>query len=175
MAAPQIARYGSTDSPVGPLWVASSDVGVAMASFGIDEVVFCHELEIAGYDPEYDPVGVEPVVVELEEFFRGERTSFDLAVDLDRLPPFQREVLRAVAEVPYGMVRSYRDIAEAVGCPRAARAVGTAVAGNPVTFFIPCHRIVRSDGTLGEYGVRMWGRRGAEYKRTLLGREGVHL
>lgn len=170
-----VVRYASTDSPDGTLWIAQSDGGVVMLSIEADELEFCIALERAGYEPEYDPQAVGTVVTELREFFAGSRTRFDVPVDLTALPPFQRDVLQAVTEVPYGEVRSYGEIAEAVGRPRAARAVGTALAGNPVSFLIPCHRIVRSDGTLGEYGGRTTGGSGAQYKRLLLQREGVYL
>ena len=168
-------HYASTDSPHGPLWMAVGERGVVMVSGDTDEVAFCHDLELAGYDPEYDPERVAEVARELEEFFMGARTEFSVPIDLDRFPPFQRAVLKAVAEVPYGEVRSYGEIAEAVGCPRAARAVGTAMSRNRLSFLVPCHRIIRSDGTLGEYGGRVHGRSGAEFKRVLLEREGVYL
>jgi methylated-DNA-[protein]-cysteine S-methyltransferase len=170
------ALYGSLDSPLGEVWVAVSARGVVRISFGIDEVRFCHEVAFSGYEPEFDPAGAGQATGQLGEFFAGRRTSFDLQVDLDALPEFRRQVLRAVADVPYGEVRSYGEIAEAVGRPRAARAVGTAVAANPVSFLIPCHRIIRSNGTIGEYGVHTWGRLGGiEHKRALLQMEGVFL
>jgi methylated-DNA-[protein]-cysteine S-methyltransferase len=171
----RVVHYASTDSPDGTLWIAQSDGGVVMLSIGRDELQFCFALERSGYEPEYDPEAVRTVVTELQEFFAGARMRFDVPIDLTGLPRFQREVLRTVAQVPYGEVRSYREIAEAVGRPRAARAVGTALAGNPVSFLIPCHRIIRSDGTLGEYGGRTAGGSGAAYKRLLLQREGVYL
>lgn len=88
-------------------------------------------------------------------------------VDLSGLTRFQQRVLRATAQIPYGETRTYREVAEAVGAPRAARAVGTALARNPVSLVIPCHRVVRSGGDVGAYGMS-----GVRMKRRLLRREG---
>jgi O-6-methylguanine DNA methyltransferase len=170
------AHYGSVDSPLGELWVGVSDCGVVRVSYGIDELRFCHELEASGYSAEYAPETAEEAIGQLRAYFARDRRSFDLPLDLRALPPFAREVLQAVAAIPPGQVRSYGQIAVDVGKPRAARAVGTAVGGNPLSFLIPCHRVVRSDGTIGEYGVQTWGRtRGIEVKRRLLRAEGVDL
>jgi methylated-DNA-[protein]-cysteine S-methyltransferase len=98
----------------------------------------------------------------LREFFTGERSFFTVPVDLSGVPPFQRKVLRATAGIPFGEARSYGWLAERIGHPRAARAVGTALGRNPVPFIVPCHRILREDGTLGGYGL------GLPMKRSLL-------
>jgi O-6-methylguanine DNA methyltransferase len=88
---------------------------------------------------------------ELQEYLTGQRTFFSVPVDLSRLPAFERSALEVAAGIPYGEVRSYRWIAEQLGRPEGARAVGGAMAGNPVPIIVPCHRVVRSDGTLGGY------------------------
>jgi O-6-methylguanine DNA methyltransferase len=95
---------------------------------------------------------------------RSPRLRFDLA----RLRPFEQEVLRKTLEIPRGEVRPYAWVAREIGRPRAVRAVGTALGHNPIPVLIPCHRVVRSDGTLGEYSMG-----GVEVKRDMLGREGV--
>jgi O-6-methylguanine DNA methyltransferase len=93
------------------------------------------------------------------------------AVDWSVVPEgFRKEVLRACAAIPRGEVRSYGELAAAVGNPRAARAVGTVMATNPLPLFVPCHRVVRGDGTLGEYGAG-----GPARKAAMLGAEGVAL
>jgi O-6-methylguanine DNA methyltransferase len=104
----------------------------------------------------------EQARAELREFFTGERSFFTVPVDLSGVPPFQRKVLRATAGIPFGEARSYGWLAERIGHPRAARAVGTALGRNPVPFIVPCHRILREDGTLGGYGL------GLPMKRSLL-------
>jgi len=94
---------------------------------------------------------------ELAEYLAGERTFFSVPVDLAGLPEFQAKVLAAAARIPYGEVLSYTALAGAVGHPRAARAVGNALGANPVPVIVPCHRIIRGDGTWGHYafGPRM--------------------
>ena len=88
---------------------------------------------------------------QLAEYFHGERTIFQLPVDLHDCTPFERDVLAATATIPYGEVRSYKWLAERVGRPGTARAIGNALHKNPVPVIIPCHRIVKSDGSLGGY------------------------
>ena len=87
---------------------------------------------------------------ELADYLAGRRTFFSVPVDLD-VPPFQAKVLAAAGRVPFGEVTSYAELARRVGHPRAARAVGNALGANPVPIFVPCHRIVRGDGTWGHY------------------------
>jgi methylated-DNA-[protein]-cysteine S-methyltransferase len=88
---------------------------------------------------------------ELAEYFTGSRTFFGVPVDLSRVPPFERAALEAASRIPYGEVRTYKWIAEQLGKPDAARAVGGAMAGNPVPLIVPCHRVVKTDGGLGGY------------------------
>jgi len=88
---------------------------------------------------------------ELEEYFAGERTFFTVPVDLSQVPDFERAALEIAAGIPYGEVRSYKWIAERLGKPDAARAIGNAMAGNPVPIIVPCHRVVKTDGGLGGY------------------------
>jgi methylated-DNA-[protein]-cysteine S-methyltransferase len=88
---------------------------------------------------------------ELAEYFAGDRTFFSVPVDLSLVPAFERAALDIAAQIPYGEVRSYKWIAEQLGKPDAARAVGSAMAGNPVPLVVPCHRVVKTDGALGGY------------------------
>jgi O-6-methylguanine DNA methyltransferase len=88
---------------------------------------------------------------ELAEYFAGERTFFTVPVDLSEVAPFERAALDVAARIPYGEVRSYKWIAEQLGAPDGARAVGNAMAGNPVPIIVPCHRVVKTDGGLGGY------------------------
>jgi methylated-DNA-[protein]-cysteine S-methyltransferase len=88
---------------------------------------------------------------ELAEYLAGARSFFTVPLDLAGLPPFQARVLAAAARVPFGEVTSYAELARAVGHPRAARAVGNALGANPVPIIVPCHRIVRGDGSWGHY------------------------
>lgn len=88
---------------------------------------------------------------EIAEYLAGERTFFTVPVDLSQVPDFERAALDIASQIPYGGVRSYKWIAEQLGKPDAARAVGGAMAGNPVPLIVPCHRVVKTDGGLGGY------------------------
>jgi methylated-DNA-[protein]-cysteine S-methyltransferase len=98
-----------------------------------------------------DPRCFEAVVVQLEEYFAGERTIFDLAMRLEGTA-FQRAVWRALTEIPYGETCSYGEVAHRVGRPGAARAVGVANGHNPVGIIVPCHRVIGASGALVGYG-----------------------
>jgi methylated-DNA-[protein]-cysteine S-methyltransferase len=102
---------------------------------------------------------------ELAEYLRGLRSFFTVPVDLSAVAPFQRSVLEATATIPFGEVRSYHWIAERIGSASAVRAVGTALGRNPVSIVVPCHRVLRADGSLGGYAL------GLELKTRLLGLE----
>ena len=91
------------------------------------------------------------VFQQLDEYFKGTRKTFDFPYQLHGTP-FQETVWAALREIPYGETRSYKDIAEAVGCPRAFRAVGMANHANPIFIAIPCHRVIGADGSLVGYG-----------------------
>jgi O-6-methylguanine DNA methyltransferase len=99
---------------------------------------------------------------EIAGYFAGKLRSFSARCDLDDLPPFTRAVLKVTAGIPYGEVRSYRWIAKKLRKPGASRAVGNALARNPIPIIIPCHRVVRSDGAIGGFAL------GASWKRRLL-------
>lgn len=93
---------------------------------------------------------------QLGEYLAGRRKSFALRCDIDRLTPFTQAVLKLTAEIPYGEVRSYQWLARKLGRPQAARAVGNALARNPIPIIIPCHRIVRRDGVIGNFLLGSW-------------------
>ena len=114
-----------------------------------------------------DPDALADVERQLAEYFAGSRRRFDLEVDLRPLTRFQRRVLEAAREIPYGRVVPYAELARRIGRPRASRAVGNALGHNPVGIVVPCHRVVKSDGGLGGYTG------GVEFKERLLALEGA--
>jgi len=99
------------------------------------------------------------------EYFQGTRKSFDIPLDLQTGTPFEHKVWHSLQQIPYGQLKTYREIAQDVRCPNGARAVGLANHKNPLPLFIPCHRIIRSDGSLGGYGP------GLHFKKKLLSLE----
>lgn len=164
--------YGSIDTPIGTYWAAVGERGVVRS--GIDEAAgFAALLVEDRYAPHYEPDDVRDVLDQVDEYFAGARRAFQVGLDLRRFTPFQQEVFRAVARIPYGQTRSYRDVAEAVGRPLAARAVGGAIAANAISLLIPCHRVVKADGRIGYYAREIVPDRDVPLKRELLAREGV--
>ena len=117
----------------------------------------------ASWDEEF----FQPLFKQLDRYFQGRRVEFRFPLDL-RGTEFQVKVWRKLTEIPYGEVRSYKWVAEQVGRPRAYRAVGNAVASNPIAIIIPCHRVIRSDGSIGGYGY------GIGMKKKLLQLEGAY-
>jgi len=162
------AGYGRVASPVGPLLIAVTDQGVCDICFarGETETHFLDDLRQRGFAPEPDQAAVEQVRRQLDEYFQGRRSAFDVAVDFAGMTPFTKSVLAATAEVPYGELTSYGEIAARIGQPGASRAVGNALSRNPVPVIVPCHRIIRSDASIGKYTG------GVDIKRTLLSIEG---
>src|SRR5207249_4342163 len=104
---------------------------------------------------------------QLDEYFDRRRRTFDVPVDLSSIHGFSRKVLRATSRIPFGSVSTYRDVAGVAGNVRAMRAAGNALGSNPVPIVVPCHRVIRTDGTLGGYGGRL------DRKVTLLRLEGA--
>jgi methylated-DNA-[protein]-cysteine S-methyltransferase len=163
------ARWGTVASPIGALHVAVSDAGVLEVGFGWQEGAdaFVARVEARGFTPVADAAAVAGVADELGRYFAGERRVFAAAIDWTGVTTFMRAVLEATVRVPFGQVATYRDIAVAAGNPGAVRAVGNALHRNPVPVIVPCHRIVRSDLTLGGYAG------GLDAKRRLLALEGA--
>ncbi len=137
------------DSPIGRLRLVATDQGLSHLLF--DQQVG-EDLESDGDPAETDnhPV-LDEAATQLEEYFAGRRQEFDIPLDLSGTE-FQRAAWSALANVPFGETRSYRQQAEAIGRPKAVRAIGAANGQNPVPIVLPCHRIVGSDGSLTGYG-----------------------
>lgn len=145
--------YRTLDSPFGPLLLAATPRGVVRVAFSSQD----HDRVLADLATTLSPRVLEApgeldaVARELEEYFAGRRRTFDVGLDLRLVHGFRREVVAHLPAVPYGTTASYATVADAVGRPRAVRAVGTACALNPLPLLLPCHRVVRSDGTPGRY------------------------
>jgi methylated-DNA-[protein]-cysteine S-methyltransferase len=145
--------FTTIDSPLGSLLLAATPKGlvrVAYASEGHDGVLQVLSEKLS---PRVlrAPKRLDEVAREIDEYFGRRRRVFDLTLDLSLSRGFRQLVQMHLPEIGYGQTRSYRDVAELVGNPRAVRAVGTACATNPLPIVVPCHRVVRTDGTLGGY------------------------
>jgi methylated-DNA-[protein]-cysteine S-methyltransferase len=153
--------YSMVPSPVGPLTIAVNESGaVVWLGFGTtmpkwSDVEFVHSSD-----------KTDPCLRKLDEYFSGSRRQFTIPVE-PRGTEFQQSCWRALCEIPFGETRSYAELAQAVGRPKASRAVGMANHDNPIAIIIPCHRVIASDGTLGGYGG------GLDAKRWLLQLEGA--
>jgi methylated-DNA-[protein]-cysteine S-methyltransferase len=163
--------WTSVDSPIGPLALAATDRGLVCITFGSAEPMVEHLAERLSPRVLAVPGRLDPVRRELDEYFDGRRTSFALPIDWSLYAEgFRGRVLRRLyRDVGFGHVVSYRDLAVAEGTPGASRAVGTAMATNPIPIVVPCHRVLRTGGALGGYGG------GLDAKRWLLRLEGVLL
>lgn len=157
-------RYTTTPTPIGEALAVMSDAGLVALRFaeGSPEDMLAGILAWRREPAVRDDAEVAPLVAELEQYFAGERRRFDVSLDLTGFAPFTRAALEAICDIPYGETAGYGEVAIAAGAPRAARAVGTACANTPISVVIPVHRVVRADGSLGEYGGR------PEIKRALL-------
>jgi methylated-DNA-[protein]-cysteine S-methyltransferase len=147
--------YTTLDTPVGKVLVAATRRGLVRISFA---ATYDFESVLADLSARVSPRLLESpgyfdgVRKELEEYFEGRRTSFDLPLDWQLTGGFGRRVLKHTARIPYGKVSSYREMAGAAGSPRAARAAGNALGSNPIPIVVPCHRVLHSGGGLGGYG-----------------------
>ncbi len=161
--------YCELDSPVGALLAVASADGLLKLGYPNRPVDEQLEWLAAAVSPRLleAPARLEPVRRELDEYFAGERRSFDLPLDWRLTTGFVNRVLRETARIPFGETRSYAEMAAGAGSPRAFRAAGSALGANPIPIVVPCHRVLRSGGGLGGYGG------GLEVKRRLLELEGV--
>lgn len=154
-------HYRTMDSPVGTITLA-----------GIEGRLRHLRMVDQTYEPdrtdwELDETAFADAVLQLQEYFRGERQEFDLDLDLVGTA-FQRRVWEALLTIPYGETRSYGEIALQIGAAGASRAVGLANGHNPIGIIVPCHRVIGANGSLTGYGG------GLDRKKTLLGLEKSH-
>ncbi len=185
-AAP-IAAHAVYAAPWGPVHLAAAAHGLVAVSLRQPQEEFLADVgrRLGGpVVPVADPAvptawraTIDRTITELDEYFAGRRTAFDIPVDLVGLSAWDRAVLGGAASLAYGEVTSYGRLARMIGRPGAARAVGGALGRNPVPIVVPCHRILAGDGTLGGYGGGWTGAREEmlAIKESLLAREGVRI
>jgi len=162
-------RYAMMDdTPVGVLGLAAGEHGLRHLSFvGNEDEFIARLLAEHGDVPVLRSGTLDPVRRALDAYFTARRFDFDVAVDLSGVPAFHRRVLDETARIPAGRVATYTEIAVRAGSPRASRAAGNALHNNPVAIIVPCHRVLRTDGSLGGYGG------GLHVKEWLLEHEGA--
>ena len=170
-----IAYYGLTDTSIGSLLIAGYDDTLVSIKFHVGE----RQLKAAIEEIEHEVRGafelvrseakVSRLMKQVRDYLDGRRKEFEVELDLSWIKGFRREVLLECARVPRGQVLTYAQLAERVGSPRAARAVGNTMRTNPIPLVIPCHRIIGSDGSLTGFGG------GLDVKARLLKMEGAVL
>jgi methylated-DNA-[protein]-cysteine S-methyltransferase len=145
--------YTTIDSPVGTLLLAATPHGLVRVAYGVEDhdQVLCNLSHRISPRVLRAPRRLDAAARELDEYFGGRRRAFDLPLDLSLSAGFRQLVQRHLPEIGYGQTRTYGQVAELVGNPRAFRAVGTACATNPLPVVVPCHRVLRADGAVGGY------------------------
>ncbi|HEY7255256.1 MAG TPA: methylated-DNA--[protein]-cysteine S-methyltransferase [Solirubrobacterales bacterium] len=161
--------YTTTDSPFGELLLAATPRGLVRIGLPEQEADDLLEDLAARISPRVleAPAPLDEARRELDLYFDGRLTDFDLPLDWRLSRDFRRRVLRAINRIPYGQTRSYMQVAASAGNERAVRAAGSACGANPIPIVVPCHRVLRTGGGLGGYGG------GVPMKRALLELEGA--
>lgn len=163
--------YRTVDSPVGPLLLAATELGLVRVAYAIED----HDAVLQSLADRISPrilrapARLDRTAHQLEEYFGGRRDSFEVPLDWRLATGFRRTVLQHLRDIGYGHTATYTALAGLSGSPRAVRAVGTACATNPLPVVVPCHRVVRADGGMGGY------LGGVDVKRALLALEAVRL
>jgi len=160
--------YATMESPIGELLLAATSRGLVRIAFaeGVDDALVELSARLSPRILEA-PKRVDAARRQLDRYFNRRLTAFELDIDRALIGPYARRVLDRTSDIPYGSYSSYRQVARDIGTPLAARAVGNALGSNPLAVVIPCHRVLRTGGTLGGYGG------GLPRKRFLLELEGA--
>ncbi len=145
--------YTTIDTPVGSLLLAATEKGLVRVAYDTEDHDKVLETLAARISPRIlrSTVRLETPARELDEYFSGRRTEFDIPLDLSLSKGFRLAVQELLPTIGYGQTQSYAQVAQRVGNPNATRAVGTACSTNPLPVVLPCHRVLRTDGTLGGY------------------------
>jgi len=145
--------YRTLDTPVGSLLLAATEKGLIRVAYGTEGHDKVLKILAERISPRilHAPRRLDVAAREIDEYFAGQRRGFDLPLDFSLSTGFRRLVLSHLPDIAYGHTASYASVAAVAGSPRAVRAVGTACATNPLPVVVPCHRVIRSDGSLGAY------------------------
>ena len=145
--------YRTVDSPVGTLLLAATTVGLVRVAYDVEghDAVLAKLADSVSPRVLRAPARLDAAARQLDEYFTKRRTDFEVPVDLRLADGFRRSVIEHLRDIGYGRRESYAEVAAAIGSPRAVRAVGSACGHNPLPVVIPCHRVVRSDGSTGQY------------------------
>ena len=145
--------YRTIDTPVGSLLLAATEIGLVRVAFAVEDHDAVLHVLADRISPRIlsSPTRFDDVAREIDEYFAGRRHTFDVPLDWRLSTGFRQAVLRVLPTVAFGHTASYAAVAQLAGSPKAVRAVGSACANNPLPVVVPCHRVVRSDGSMGGY------------------------
>ncbi|MCT7659583.1 methylated-DNA--[protein]-cysteine S-methyltransferase [Mycobacterium deserti] len=145
--------YRTLDTPVGTLLLAATRAGLVRVAYDIEghDAVLALLADAVSPRVLHAPARLDSAAHQIEEYFAKRRTTFDVPIDMRLADGFRRSVIEHLRDIGYGHRETYATVAAAIGHPRAVRAVGTACSRNPLPVVIPCHRVVRSDGSTGQY------------------------
>ncbi len=146
----KIASYTSIATPVGDIWVAADELGVFLVKIGVQEDEFIAAIANRGLIPRPGRPLNHPYVEELKSYFAKKIKIFTTPLHIEG-SDFDRRVWEVLRCIPIGETRTYQEVAELVGSPRGWRAVGGAVARNPLPLFVPCHRVICKNGAIGGF------------------------
>ncbi|MFL2434489.1 MAG: methylated-DNA--[protein]-cysteine S-methyltransferase [Vicinamibacterales bacterium] len=145
-------RFGSLETPIGPVFVASSNSGLFDVAFGVtDQVRYVARLGTRVERALPDQRAVSGVLDQLDDYFCGNVTRFNIPIDLRVSTDFTYRVLCTASQIPFGQTMSYGEISKIIASPGASRAVGGALGRNPIPIVIPCHRVIAGDGRIGGF------------------------
>lgn len=144
--------WAVADTPIGPLTLAATPAGLVRVGFGDDDAMLAELAARVSPRVVRLPARLDDLRRQLDEYFAGRRRHFDVTLDRRLSRGYRRAVLEELSRVPFGETVSYKDLASRTGRPGASRAVGTAMATNPIPIVVPCHRVLRTSGALGGYG-----------------------
>ena len=150
--------YTTRPTPIGTMYMAATDRGICRITYDATDEEFIEDLTVryrreVVYSPEHPQL--QDVETQIDRYFLGELQTFATALDFLEGTPFHQQVWRTLTTIPYGQVRSYKWVAEQIGKPLAARAVGQANSRNRISILIPCHRVINHDGGIGGFGDRI--------------------
>ncbi|HEY5428497.1 MAG TPA: methylated-DNA--[protein]-cysteine S-methyltransferase [Solirubrobacteraceae bacterium] len=146
--------YEDHDTPLGMMRVSATNTGIVrmiLPAEDAEEVLEDLARKVSARILRTSTPAITQTREELDEYFDGHRHRFNVPLDWTLAKAFRLKVLEATAQIPYGHTASYRQVASAAGSPNAVRAAGSALATNPLPVLVPCHRVLRSDGTIGQY------------------------
>ena len=152
----RLASIALIETPIGRLWLSGTDAGLLLITRSDGPEPHVAALSARRHTTLADAALLAESLDQLDAYFRGDLRSFDLRLDLRGVAAFHAAVYRAAMEIPYGETASYGEVAGMAGSPRAARAVGRAMAACPLFPVVPCHRVIHGDGSIRGWGVDPW-------------------